>query len=70
MQVRKYLLRLEQTGATPTKYWKPNLLVLVDNCDTGMLAFCNSLKKGGLLVIAQVQCWWRLGGIGLKTGGW
>eukprot|EP00045_Choanoeca_perplexa_P015906 m.206806 g.206806 ORF g.206806 m.206806 type:complete len:938 (-) comp17113_c0_seq1:1520-4333(-) len=53
-QVRKYLLRLEQTGATPTKFWKPNLLVLVDNCDTGMLAFCNSLKKGGLLVVAQV----------------
>eukprot|EP00730_Choanoeca_flexa_P006996 TRINITY_DN12262_c0_g1_i3.p1 TRINITY_DN12262_c0_g1~~TRINITY_DN12262_c0_g1_i3.p1 ORF type:complete len:937 (+),score=236.23 TRINITY_DN12262_c0_g1_i3:83-2893(+) len=53
-QVRKYLLRLEQTGATPTKFWKPNLLVLVDNCDTGMLAFCNSLKKGGLLVLAQV----------------
>ena len=54
-QVRKYLLRLEQTGVTPTKYWKPNLLVLVDNCDTGLLAFCNSLKKGGLLVVAQVE---------------
>eukprot|EP00049_Salpingoeca_infusionum_P003406 m.66341 g.66341 ORF g.66341 m.66341 type:complete len:950 (+) comp12112_c1_seq1:280-3129(+) len=53
-QVRKYLLKLETLKATPSKFWKPNFLVLVDNCDTGMLAFCNSLKKGGLMVVGQV----------------
>ncbi|EDQ92939.1 uncharacterized protein MONBRDRAFT_17154, partial [Monosiga brevicollis MX1] len=53
-QVRKYLLRMEATKAAPSKFWKPNLLILVDNCDTGLLAFCNSVKKGGLMVLAQV----------------
>lgn len=53
-QVRKYLLRMEQGPSTPSKFWKPNLLLFVNDCDVGVLALCNTLKKGGLLVVSQV----------------
>eukprot|EP00043_Microstomoeca_roanoka_P027038 m.13406 g.13406 ORF g.13406 m.13406 type:complete len:675 (-) comp7264_c0_seq1:18-2042(-) len=52
-QVRKYLLRLS-TAQAHSKYWKPNLLILASGCDAGLLAFCNALKKGGLMVVGQV----------------
>eukprot|EP00043_Microstomoeca_roanoka_P013127 m.128609 g.128609 ORF g.128609 m.128609 type:complete len:955 (-) comp15674_c0_seq2:46-2910(-) len=52
-QVRKYLLRLS-TAQTHSKFWKPNLLILAGGCDAGLLAFCNALKKGGLMVVGQV----------------
>ena len=32
------------------RYWKPNLLLLVDDPNLGVLGFCNNIKKGGLLV--------------------
>lgn len=54
IQVRKYLLRLS-TSPSHSKFWKPNLLVIPGGCDAGLLAFCNSLKKGGLMVIGQVS---------------
>ena len=55
VQVRKYLLRMEHVGTTPSKFWKPNFLVFVNDCDVGVLGLCNALKKGGLMVLAQVS---------------
>lgn len=54
-QVRKYLLKLEQVTTTPSKFWKPNFLVLTNDCDMGVLGLCNALKKGGLMVLVQVS---------------
>lgn len=46
---------MEQVKHTPTKFWKPNFLIFVNDCGTGMLAMCNTLKKGGLMVVGQVR---------------
>ena len=51
-QVRKFLLML---GERPhAKYWRPNMLVLTDDVNSAILAFCNKIKKGGLLVVGDV----------------
>jgi hypothetical protein len=52
-QVRKYLLRINDSKMH-SKFWRPNILLLVDNPSTGMIGFCNSIKKGGLLIVSQV----------------
>jgi hypothetical protein len=56
-QIRKYLLRLDHKhSSSSAKFWKPNLLVVaLPGNNAPLLRRCNELKKGGLLVVAQVR---------------
>jgi potassium/chloride transporter 9 len=52
-QVRKYLLRLDET-AEHAKFWRPSIVLFLDDMRTDMIDFCGTLKKGGLLVLGNV----------------
>ena len=57
-QVRKYLLKIDETKTTHTKFWRPSVLLFVDDYSAtqikGMVNFCREIKKGGLMVLGNV----------------
>jgi potassium/chloride transporter 9 len=53
-QVRKYLLRLDVDAVEHSKFWRPSILLFVDDMRTDLIDFCRTLKKGGLLVLGNV----------------
>jgi hypothetical protein len=53
-QVRKYLLLLD-TERLHSKFWRPNVLLVVDNPAAALIGFCNTIKKGGLLIVGQAM---------------
>jgi potassium/chloride transporter 9 len=57
-QVRKYLLKIDETKTTHTKFWRPSTLLFVDDYSAtqikGMVNFCREIKKGGLMVLGNV----------------
>lgn len=52
-QVRKFLLLLDD-GKTHGKLWRPSVLLLVDDVQSDLIDFCDSLKKGGLYILGAV----------------
>lgn len=53
-QVRRFLLKIDQSGKTHAKFWRPNLLLLSDGVGSGVVSFCDNLKKGGLFLVGHV----------------
>ena len=38
---------------THSKFWRPNILLIIDNPATGLIGFCNMLKRGGVLMLGM-----------------
>ena len=55
-QVRKYLLRLDASGSTHTKLWRPSIFLSsqAPESQLALIDFCNNLKKGGLFIIGSI----------------
>jgi len=56
-QVRKFLLRLDETKQH-LKFWRPHILLIAEDCERqyNLIHFANNVKKGGILVIGDVIC--------------
>ena len=57
-QVRKYLLKIDGSKKVNAKFWRPSVLLFVDDYSAtqikGMVNFCREIKKGGLMVLGSV----------------
>ena len=48
------MLRLDVDAVEHSKFWRPSILLFVDDMRTDLIDFCRTLKKGGLLVLGNV----------------
>jgi hypothetical protein len=51
-QARRFALSLQGAPAV-MKFWRPSILLLVQENSPALVAFCHDLKKGGLLILGR-----------------